>query len=227
MAGTLPAYLIPLSHSFEITGDPEIARGQKDYLLGKFEFYGIKKPVLQALVKDFFKEDGLPDRSDFAAVVRLCWEQPQREWHYVGMALARKFVKKAEPEDLKLYEYMITNQSWWDTVDEIAVHMVGPFFTKYPELIRPETERMMRSDDFWLQRTAILFQRNYKDETDGELLFEYCARLAGEKEFFIRKVIGWALREYSKYNPKAVTDFVAKTPLQPLSKKEALRLIPL
>lgn len=225
MAHALHKYLLPLQTQFRSLANDAVAKGQSDYMLSKFAYYGIKKPVLNTITKKHFKDAGLPEHNELEAIVKNAWQQPQREWHYFAMALARKFTRNTEPNQLELYKWMITNNSWWDTVDEIAVHLVGSFFKKYPELTQLETEKMMASDNMWLQRTAILFQRTYKEETGKELLFDYCARLAHDDEFFIRKVIGWALREYSKYNPEAVKEFVNKTSLKPLSVKEALRLM--
>ena len=103
--------------------------------------------------------------------------------------------------------------------------MVAPHFKRFPELIPQYTEKWMASGNFWLQRTALLFQLKYKKETDVELMFDLIKRLACEKEFFIRKAIGWVLREYSKTDSQAVIYFVENNQLSNLSKKEALKVI--
>ncbi|MDY0078468.1 MAG: DNA alkylation repair protein, partial [Bacteroidales bacterium] len=99
----------------------------------------------------------------------------------------------------------------------------GSHFQRFPE-IRDETlSKWMLSGNFWLQRSCLIFQLKYKEQTDEALLFELCRQLGGEKEFFIRKAIGWALRQYARTAPQAVKQFVDSTDLQPLSKREALK----
>ncbi|KPV59960.1 DNA alkylation repair protein, partial [Paenibacillus sp. A3] len=104
-------------------------------------------------------------------------------------------------------------------------HSVGELFTRFPELIPVRTQRWMASDSMWLQRTALLFQLRYKKRTDAALLFDLIRQCAASKEFFIRKAIGWALREYSKTDEAAVRRFVAETALSPLSIREALKYV--
>lgn len=131
--------------------------------------------------------------------------------------------KKAEKERIDLYEYLIVNKSWWDTIDYSASNLVGVHFQKFPELIQPYTEKWMDSGNMWLQRTSLLFQLKYKKATDLELLTDYIHQLQGSKEFFINKAIGWILREYSKTNAAWVVDFVNSNQLAPLSHREALK----
>ena len=125
----------------------------------------------------------------------------------------------------KLYEELITTKSWWDTVDGLAANQVGEHFQRYPELRGKCTKRWMASGNIWLQRTCLIFQLRYKKQTDFELMKSFIIPLAGSKEFFIRKAIGWALRQYSKFEPARVIDFVESQPMSHLSKKEALKLI--
>jgi 3-methyladenine DNA glycosylase AlkD len=102
---------------------------------------------------------------------------------------------------------------------------LSPLFTSLLKHQDPVTAKWMDSGNMWLQRSALLFQLRYKQQTDEKLLFRYITELTASKEFFIRKAIGWTLREYSKTKPDQVQQFVAKTPMAPLSKKEALRII--
>ena len=119
---------------------------------------------------------------------------------------------------------LVTTKSWWDTVDSLASHTVGRLVRTHPELVAVMDE-WIGSDDIWLARTALLHQLTWKNDTDAERLFAYCLRRASEKEFFIRKAIGWALREYSKTDEAAVRAFVAehRATLSGLSRTEALR----
>ncbi len=101
----------------------------------------------------------------------------------------------------------------------------GAFFKVYPEMRNETTERWMKTDNIWLQRVCLVHQLKYKDKTDADLLFDYCDRLKASPEFFIQKAIGWALRDYSRFNPSGVTEYVNSTNLKPLSQREALRNI--
>ena len=205
--------------------DPEKAREMKRYMKGQYEYFGIQAPQRRALLKQFLAEQGLPPASELQSIVRTLWAAPQRELQYVAVELLIRFKKSWTPEWLPLFETLITAKSWWDTVDFISSDLVGELFRRFPEQIRPTTARWMDSGNMWLQRTALIFQRRYKHQTDRELLFDYCTRCAGSKEFFIRKAIGWALREYAKTDPAAVVAFVKSHKLSPLSEREAVRRI--
>lgn len=120
---------------------------------------------------------------------------------------------------------MITHQSWWDTVDFIATKLLGAYFKTYPEEKEKYVNKWLKSNNIWLQRSALLFQLKYKTDLDTVLLSCTITSLLGSKEFFINKAIGWVLREYSKSNPEWVIDFVNENHLTALSKREALRLV--
>ena len=137
--------------------------------------------------------------------------------------MLRKFSKKLYEDFIGLFEHLIVTKSWWDSMDGIASWCVGEHFKRFPKLIKPFTEKWMKSKNMWLQRTVILFQLGYKDKTDVNLLFKNIQKLMDSKEFFIRKAIGWALREYSKTDAQAVMNFVENNEIASLSKREALK----
>ncbi|WP_308636766.1 DNA alkylation repair protein [Paenibacillus silvisoli] len=201
----------------------ELAESMEAYMRHLFPFLGIRTPERNALVKQFMKEHGVPAGEELEAVVRELWSKPEREFHYAAMMLLEKRKKDADAGQVGLLEELITTHSWWDTVDLLASHQVGNVFTRYPELVSVYTEKWIASEDMWLRRTAILYQLGYKGRTDAELLFSLIRRTAHETEFFIRKAIGWALREYAKTDAAAVQRFVAETELSPLSVREALK----
>ena len=120
---------------------------------------------------------------------------------------------------------MVITNSWWDTVDYIASELSAPYFKKFPGQIKIVTGAWNRSDSFWLQRSSLLFQKNYKAALDKDLLTAYILNLASSKEFFIQKAIGWVLREHSRFDPQWVKAFVDKHQLPSLSKREALKTI--
>jgi 3-methyladenine DNA glycosylase AlkD len=205
--------------------DEIIARGQKAYLRHQFEFYGIKTPVRRSIQKTLFQKSLLPSKQDLPEIIRALWKKEQRENQYIGQELAKKFIPSVEAEDHLLFQYMITHKSWWDTVDFIAINLVGSYFRVFPEKRDRITGRWMESGHLWLQRSVLLFQLKYKEELDTAFLSHSIGQLLGSREFFINKAIGWILREYSKTDGAWVRQFVQTTPLESLSKKEALRLM--
>ena len=216
------AYLARVKGLFQQHGDPERAPGQMRYMRNQFEFYGLKAPQWMALAWELFRDPGIPVGAELAELVRLCYEDEYRELQYFATEMVQRALRKQPPEFIDLLEWMITTKSWWDTVDWLA-KLAGLHFRRYPHLTRPVTARWIDSDDLWLQRSAILFQLTYKNATDAALLFDYILRRASSTEFFIQKSAGWALREYSKTDAAAVTGFIEKHDLPPLTKREGLK----
>ncbi len=210
-----------LSTFLQPHSDKENAQKMKDYMRGQFEYFGIKAPLRSSLQKEFLAKNPFPIE-DRHHIIKELWQFPEREIQYIAMDLHFRSRKAFSPEDLSLIEYCITEKSWWDTVDFIAAKTLGEYLKQYPEAIKEVCDRWMDSGNIWLQRSCLLFQLKYKQKTDIDLLFRLIRELMHEKEFFIRKAIGWVLREYSKTDAKAVQEFVSKEPLQPLSSKEAL-----
>ncbi len=218
-------FISALRHEFEINTDAKIASQQRAYLRDQFLFYGLKTPVRRAIQKPFLVKKFLPPKKDLEDLVRILWNRPQREYHYFTQELVQKYTKQFEEKDIILFEFMITNNSWWDTVDMISTKIIKPYFKKFPKERDKCIEKWLFSDNIWLQRTCLLFQLLEKRKTDTRLLKHVITSLFGSSEFFINKAIGWALRDYSKTNPEWVKDFVKKTDLQPLSEREALKLM--
>ena len=214
-----------LEIEFEKNANPEIAIGQKAYMKNNFDFYGIKTPDRRKIQKPFLVKKYLPPKKDLEKIVKTLWKKPEREYQYFSQELTEKYSKQFDKSDIELFEFMIINKSWWDTIDFIAPKLVGEYFKLYPEQRNNHIEKWIVSGNIWLQRTAILFQLNYKVDLDKNFLAYIIHSLLGSKEFFINKAIGWILRQYSRTNPSWVIDFVNKTDLNALSKKEALRII--
>jgi len=199
----------------------------KKYLKNLFEFYGISSSQRKDFYSDYLKKFGKAEEIDLQYIIKELWAQPQREYQYFAMELLRKFNKHMTSERLELFEFIIVNKAWWDTVDFIASNLVGAIFLKFPELKEQNCQKWMLSGNIWLQRTVLLFQLKYRLKTDTELLSNAINDLAASKEFFIRKAIGWSLREYSKINPDYVGEFVNlnNNKLSNLSIREALKVI--
>ena len=192
---------------------------------GQFEYFGIPTKMRREIQKQHITSYGLPGADDFEQIIRECWEWREREMQYFGLELFDKYLKKNDVVLLELIEYMVVSKSWWDTVDGIASWLIGTTFKRHPELIISRTRKWMDSGNIWLQRCCLLFQLKYKEATDTELLYKYIIELAGNNTFWIRKAIGWILREYSKTNPGAVIEFVNSHQLSNLSRKEALKRV--
>lgn len=128
-------------------------------------------------------------------------------------------------ENLEIFKMLITTKSWWDTVDMLAYKLVGYLVQTHPTMGKPAMHEWISSDSMWMRRTAILHQIGCKGETDDEMLFQFCIARCHEEEFFIRKAIGWSLREYAKTNPNKVKKFLQenKDGLSKLSYNEAAK----
>ena len=219
-------YLQPLIRNYEANRDPDRASQMKKYMKDQFDFYGIATPDRRAMMKAHIKEYALPDWSQIDLISRSLWEADERECQFTLLDLMNRLKKKLGPDHLPLLEYLITTKSWWDTVDGLAGWLIGDLFKRHPGLILPTTREWMDSGNIWLQRSCLLFQLKFKRDTDLDLLFGFITVLSDHKSFWIRKAIGWILREYSKTDPSAVQQFVDAHPgLSGLSKREALKVI--
>ncbi len=217
-------YLKKIQKIFAANADATNAKGAKAYLLNQFDFYGIKTPLRRQLCKEFYKANPIKDHNELSTIIKECFNEPQRELHYFAIELLGHHKKLWSKKTLPLIEWMITHNSWWDSVDSTNSHVIGKFFLTYPEYIDEYTSRWNRSSNKWLQRMSILFQLMYKDKTNTTLLTEYIEYCQFEEDFFIRKAIGWALRSYANTNAKWVVLFVKAHPqLSNLSKREALK----
>ncbi|MGO9452642.1 MAG: DNA alkylation repair protein [Candidatus Binataceae bacterium] len=202
--------------------DPARARAMAAYMKTDRPFYGVPTPERAPIVKELQTRFVPDSRTAYERAVLSLWKLPHREERYLAIAYARSQPRFVTIESIPLYERMIREGAWWDFVDEIAVHLAGDVLLANRAEMRPIVERWIDDSDMWIRRSALIAQTRHKAATDRELLFDYCLRRAAEKDFFIRKAIGWALREYSKTNPAAVKSFLKKhrSRLSPLSFKE-------
>jgi 3-methyladenine DNA glycosylase AlkD len=216
-------------------GDPARAGPMQAYMKSTMPYRGIPAPVLKTALRPILADHPLADGDVWRATVLALWDDAEfREERYAAIALARKR-RDRSPALLDLYEHFIRTGAWWDFVDETA-HLVGEVLLAHPE-VRPVLEGWAGSDDRWLRRTAIICQVGSKDRLDRDLLtLAIDANLDGStrvtpalspygREFFIRKAIGWALRDHARTDPAWVRRFVAarEDRLSGLSRREALR----
>jgi len=219
-------YVLSLKILFKQNANPAQAGPMKKYMRDQFDYLGIKTPIRVALQNEFIKENGLPPLDELDSISRDLWGLPQREFQYTATSLIGRLENKLEPEFITTLEYLLVTKSWWDTVDTIAGNAVGTHFKRFPKVREKYLKKWRKADNFWLRRTALLFQLGYKKDTDFDLLCEIIHENLGSDEFFINKAIGWALRQYAWTDPKPVKKFVKATKeLHPLSRREALKNI--
>jgi 3-methyladenine DNA glycosylase AlkD len=151
-----------------------------------FDFYGLQKDKRAEIARPFLKELVKSSEDNIDEIVMFLWKQPQRECQYVAMEYIMKVHKKWTPATLSLFEFMIAEKSWWDTVDFIASSLVGKLLQKYPELILSSVERWDADKSFWFHRTTMIFQLKYAAKTDQYLLFAQCEKYVHSKEFFMQ-----------------------------------------
>jgi 3-methyladenine DNA glycosylase AlkD len=206
--------------------DRELAIPMENYMKNNFSFFGIKNQPRKAILKTLWGKYKDEIKLDFRNIALALFDKTEREFHYCAMEIIFKEInKKFVKEDIQLIEKLITKNSWWDSVDFLAKYLLGNYLLQFPEKTLPIIERFSNSTNMWLNRSAIIFQLDYKVKTNFDLLKAECEKHKNSKEFFIQKAIGWALRDYSRFNPNGVQDYVNSTQLKPLSQREALRLI--
>jgi 3-methyladenine DNA glycosylase AlkD len=219
-------FIQQLSRAFEEAANPEFAAQMKSYLRDKFELYGIKTNLRRDILKTVVRDHILHLRDDIRVICFDLYNFPQREMHLCATELFEKQLRNSyKKSDIQLIEALISNNSWWDTVDFIAKQILGKYLITYPDETKYVIGKFSQSENMWLNRSAILFQLGYKNKTDEDLFYSLCLQHKHSNEFFIQKAIGWALREYGKTNPDSVLKFVESADLKPLSKKEAIRNI--
>ena len=202
------ALALNLSGRLRALGSLTRAKGAQAYMKTTDPFFGVAAPMLRAMLRELRATYRPRDQALYLAQVEALWALPEREAKYAAIEWARTFQPFITLAALPLYERMIRSGRWWDSVDAIAAHLVGRLLLGHRNELKPVIEAWSQDPDLWIRRTALLAHLKHKGATDEVQLFEFCLRLAPEKDFFIRKAIGWALREYSKTAPHAVESFL-------------------
>jgi 3-methyladenine DNA glycosylase AlkD len=198
----------------------------ENYMKNNFSFLGIKTDNRRTLFKTNYEKHKTEIKANFKNIAWELFNKKEREFHQSAIdLLVKEFKKNYLLEDIQLIEKLLITNSWWDSVDTISKYILGGYLQQFPEETYKIIEKFSNSDNMWLIRSGIIFQLSYKEKTDFELLQSECEKHKDSKEFFIQKAIGWALRDYSRYNPIGVKQYVNTTNLKPLSKREALRNI--
>ena len=195
------------------------------YMRTAMPFYGVASPRRREVAKEMRARFEPTSNEEYRQQVLTLWSLPHREEKYLALDLAvdnRKFITL---DNLDLYERLIREGQWWDLVDEVAARLVGKVWLERRQQVTPVMSGWIDDPDLWIRRTALIGQLGHKQQTDASLLFDFCSRRAHETDFFIRKAIGWALRQYAKTDPDAVRGFLTAhgEKLSGLSRREAAK----
>jgi 3-methyladenine DNA glycosylase AlkD len=208
--------------------DPAKAAPMQAYAKSSMPYLGVTAVPLRKVCREVFADLELPTAAAWRRAVLALWRGARfREERYCAIELAgvRRFDRFQDMAALPMYEEMIVTGAWWDYVDGIAGHRLGTLLRRFPREMRKAMLAWSRSDDLWKRRSAILCQLTFKKDTDLGLLYATIEPALDSKAFFLRKAIGWALRQYAWTDPKEVRRYVREheRQLSPLSKREALK----
>ncbi len=208
--------------SFAGLADPVKAGPMQAYMKTTMPFYGIQKPERIPVYKQMKSRFPPGGRIQYESAVRALWSLPHREEKYAAMEYAKQHKAFIQVDSISLYKELIHSGAWWDIVDDVAINLVGQVYLDQRAELTPLINCWIDDPDMWIRRTALISHNHHRARTDAPQLFDHCLRRAHEKEFFIRKAIGWALREYSYANPAGVKDFLLanRDKLSPLSFNE-------
>lgn len=205
--------------------NPQKSQPMKKYMRDQFEFFGLSSPLRRSVCKELMQQK--LNSEDIRKFVLSLWAKPEREFQYFAVDYLEKHLDASTEfeANMKCMEHLITTKSWWDTVDALAYKIVGRLVKQHRDLGKAIMEGWIDHDNMWLRRTALLHQLSYKEDTDEEMLFRFCSARAHEEEFFIRKAIGWALRQHAWKHSASVKKYLLKhkKELSALSFKEAAK----
>ena len=206
--------------------DPAKAPEMQAYMKSEQPYLGVQLPVLRAATRAALAGRRLASFEEWRDTVLALWRAARyREERYAALQLAgeKPYREYRTPDALPIYEELIVTGAWWDHVDWVATRHLRELHERFPQEAREAMLAWSRDPHLWKRRAAILSQIGLRERTDTDLLAETIAGSIDDPDFFARKAIGWALREYSKTDGGWVRSFVAERPLSPLSAREALK----
>jgi 3-methyladenine DNA glycosylase AlkD len=204
--------------------DDERAPGMQAYMKSSMPYRGVRMPVVRSITRAAARAHPPTTPDELEAVVRTLWDEAAyREERYAASGLLATPICTGRLELVPLYEHLAVTGAWWDHVDDLA-HRIAELHDAHPAETAAIVRRWSTAEDFWLRRLSIISQLGRKDRVDTALLTEVIEPNVADREFFIRKAIGWALREYARIDPEWVRAFVTEhADLSGLSKREALK----
>jgi 3-methyladenine DNA glycosylase AlkD len=212
--------------------DPSRADGMRAYMKSEMPYLGVMTTPMSEMHREVFSAYPMSSFEEWRDTILALWTEARfREERYSALALTGlgRYRSFRTLEAVPLIERLIVGGAWWDLVDGLATHEIGDLLRRYPEEMRETLLGWSRGLDPWLRRTSIICQVGFKGATDQQLLFACIEPSLDERGFFLRKAIGWALREYAKAAPEEVRRYVSENEsrLSSLSKREALKHISL
>ncbi|MFZ6776166.1 DNA alkylation repair protein [Undibacterium sp. Ji83W] len=190
--------------------DPVRAQAMRAYMKNRFEFLGIPAPDRRKACADILRQLKTADADELLQIATGLWACEEREYQYLAVDILAKHYRRLRPADIPALLVLAQQKSWWDTVDGLA-GIVGDLLRQNLTAsrdIQAGMDKALEHPDFWVRRIALLHQLGWREQTDVDRLFTYTLTLADEKEFFIRKAIGWALRDYAWHDPAAIREFL-------------------
>lgn len=207
--------------------DPAAAAEMQRYMKSAMPMRGVAKPARERLLKAAVAEHPIADAAELQAVAQELWDAAEfREERYLALSLTgqRRHAAWIDPSWIPLLRHWTVTGAWWDFTDEIANRRIGPLLRAHPDAVRPVVRAWATDPDRWLRRTSVICQLGSGPALDTDLLTEAIEANLADPDFFLRKGIGWALRQHARVDPDWVRTFVADHPgLSPLSRREALR----
>lgn len=219
-----------LNSALKAAADAQRASKQQAYMKSAMPFFGVTAPVLQKMFREAITTHPCEDATHWFKRIVLMWRQAtHREQRHCAIYLlgARQYQNWLTTDYLPELEEIIVTGAWWDYVDPVAANQFGRLLSNEPDTMIPTLREWSLDPNIWKRRTAMLAQLKFKDRTDFSLLAELIEPSISEKEFFLRKAIGWVLREYSKTDPDTVIGYVTANTdrLSGLSKREAFKVM--
>lgn len=220
-------WVTAVKEKFQQNANPEYAQQMAAYMKYHFPYLGLGTPLRKTLLLDIKSQTAEPQLNELESVILELWAMEEREFQYVALYLLQKNLNKLTPKNIPFILELIPQKSWWDTVDALAGSIISGILKKHPNELIPLIEPCISSNNFWINRTAIIAQLKFHKITNTDFLTQAIVPHISNKEFFLRKAIGWSLRQYAKSNPHWVIDFVNQyeDQLSGLSKREALKHI--
>ncbi|MEV1178754.1 DNA alkylation repair protein [Nonomuraea sp. NPDC049784] len=209
--------------------EPGKAEAMRAYMKSSMPFLGAQAVARRAALRRVFSEHRLDSAPEWRRAVLGLWREAEyREERYAAVELSGHHLYRDFQTlyTVPMYEEMIVTGAWWDLVDELATHRIGGLLAAFPDSMRPLMLEWAHDGDLWKRRTAILCQNRFKQRTDTALLYACIEPSLADNDFFARKAIGWALREYAKTNPADVIRYVNAKGISGLSRREALKNLP-
>ena len=219
-----------LRRALKQAGDSAKAPVMQAYMKSAMPYHGVPTPLLRRICQVTFADVTFATASDWQTQILSLWREAKfREERYAALYLAgdKRSLLYQTPSAMRLYEELIVTGAWWDYVDDIASHRVGPILKEYPGPLRSKMLSWSRSKDLWKRRTSILCQLGFKADTDLQLLYACIEPSLDSREFFLQKAIGWALRQYAWTDAAEIGKYVRlnRARLSALSCREALKNI--